>query len=112
MNHVDPNIRVVSRVFPVDMQQIKDADQRNVLLDKNPNRVGFIIYNASSNSVLINFGPEAAKMFQFTTQIGNETEYNYLPTVHPYRGIVTYNPQVPGNGYLMVTELQIETQRR
>jgi hypothetical protein len=111
---MDPNSKHIVETtvntinFDVSASNFSEIDQ---LLSSNEDRIGFIIYNNSATSIYITFSNEAAGPDKFTTIVGAETEYTFLPADRCYKGDVTYNPVVAGSGVIAVTELTLKKKR-
>ncbi len=104
--------RIEANITRMTFAPADGIESRLELLAENPYRTGFIIYNESTNSIRIAFSPRAASDKNYTTQIGDETEYPYVPENHVYTGPVTYNPVSPGTGRILVTEFIKVYERR
>lgn len=78
---------------------------KQIILNENPARIGFIVQNKSTNSVYVAFSANPASSTNFTNEIGANSGWEYQPIIHPYKGQITFNPSVAGDGKIMVTEL-------
>lgn len=79
-------------------------DEHRVMLSPNVNRVGFMVYNSSSNSVYGAFGSQPANAGYYSFQIASNSEFNQPEASLGYTGEITFNPSTAGDGVLMITE--------
>lgn len=108
----DPGLyRIESRITRVTFKSGQGNTGEKILLGPNQNRIGFLVYNESSNIILIAFDNKPAVAKRYSDQIGSNTSYPYFPEKHIYKGQVTYNPKVAGDGALQVTEFVRVKQR-
>lgn len=96
---------VVSSLTSFTYNQDLDLTKRHVLLGPNPKRVGVILYHDSAGSIKLSMSSETITATKYTTQIGNQTEWEYLPTKDCYKDEILFLPAVAGNGIILVTEL-------
>lgn len=91
--------RITKHKFP------KKLGEKQTLLGRNKNRIFYRCYNNSSNVVYLADSNDPAGPDHYTTQISDQSEeISVSGGFIPYRGEVTFNPAVAGDGHLMVTE--------
>ena len=103
---------IKANVRKVTFQSGQPIDEHRVLLGENKNRVGFLIYNGSSNSIYLAFDPRAAQEGFYSTQIGANSEWEPSDTAKYYTGEITWNPASAGNGTIQVTEFVMQKRRK
>lgn len=91
---------IIRRTFDSSMA----TDKPELLLGQNTNRIGFIVYNQSSNSVYLAYDSRAATSTFYSVQIGGNSSYEPEGAARLYTGEITFNQSVAGDGVLVVTE--------
>lgn len=112
INHFALAGEVKTSVVPHYFASGQDITSQKELLGINKNRIGFIIHNKSGNSIYIAFNGEPASQRNFTDEMGAHSRWEYQPTTGCYKGAVTWNPSVSGDGLVSVTEITLEPARR
>ncbi|HYX06110.1 MAG TPA: hypothetical protein VE912_05190, partial [Bacteroidales bacterium] len=83
--------------------QFDSITQGQVILDKNPSRVGFTTVNMSTGDVYLLFGQDNISASHFSRKIPAQAMDDYIPVNNPYREEVRIYVK-DSSGFCTITE--------
>jgi hypothetical protein len=82
--------------------KVNNSLSSTILLEENPNRKGFFLFNDSDTTVFIKFGPNASSN-SFTFKINQQSFYEFPSVI--WRGQISAAAE-NASGSIMVTEIE------